>query len=369
MYPIPNTPGKIRERETRRLHDCIDNEARVAEIKSCLDAGADPYTKTPESAIYRAVHKRKPLALAELLELGVREENSKSYGGAERAILLAIRTEDTDSLSLLLKNKASINALVDGLPLLSCALSYPKSLRLILEAGADPDQADVAGLTPLMQACRLDKGDTILTLLDAGANPNLRSRENLTALNFLKPTIDNMPSLSRLLKAGADPNGGLTTCPPLTLAINHQNIAAIECLLAHGADPLHQPVTGTLMPLAAARSRNSEEIILIVDSAVKNALAQRNTDQQAWKKTGPQEVTHCRLAGPCQITHVFNFAAREIHEIVAHIHNSGLDTHRHSFEGFRDKNLLDQAASFLTANGGHIDGRAKRPLRPGPDKP
>lgn len=92
--------------------------------------------------------------------------------------------------------------------------------RKLLDAGADPNQRDEYGLTPLMQAASLTarhSGDFVAVaklLLDRGADPNARSAQGRTA--FLDATLGyasesgilpvSQPLVELLLNAGSDIN-------------------------------------------------------------------------------------------------------------------------------------------------------------------
>jgi ankyrin repeat protein len=73
-------------------------------------------------------------------------------------------------------------------------------VRLLLQAGADPNLRDKAGYTALI-LCKTDTAAALL-LLKAGANPNARTLEGVTALS--NTYSDEMEEL--LLKYGAAPS-------------------------------------------------------------------------------------------------------------------------------------------------------------------
>lgn len=54
-------------------------------------------------------------------------------------------------------------------------------VEVLLEAGADPNLADLAGNTPLMAAAQLGDVSLVQRLLDAGADPGLRNAQGETA--------------------------------------------------------------------------------------------------------------------------------------------------------------------------------------------
>jgi len=57
-------------------------------------------------------------------------------------------------------------------------------VRLFLEKGANPNQADNLGNTPLMGAASKCDAELIQLLLDAGADPQIKSKAGLTAIEF-----------------------------------------------------------------------------------------------------------------------------------------------------------------------------------------
>jgi hypothetical protein len=59
-----------------------------------------------------------------------------------------------------------------GESLLNIAVAYPAALRYLLAQGADPNEANGFGKTPLMYAAQYNQEQSTAILLDAGADPN-----------------------------------------------------------------------------------------------------------------------------------------------------------------------------------------------------
>lgn len=93
------------------------------------------------------------------------------------ALLRAIKENNADGVYSALKHKLNPNLLDDyGTPLLILAIENPKLTALLLEFGADPEEPDNEGYTPLLYAInQTDMQKTcrsIRTLLEHGASPN-----------------------------------------------------------------------------------------------------------------------------------------------------------------------------------------------------
>jgi uncharacterized protein len=143
-----------------------------------------------------------------------------------------------------------------------------RMLRLLLDAGADPNSATPGGETALMTAARTGKVDGVALLLDRGANVN--PKDNVHAQTaLLWAVLENHPEMVKLLLTrGADinahtkvampkgeyvparaggasgtgiirqralptPDGGMT---PLLFAVRDANVAMTRLLLDRGAD-------------------------------------------------------------------------------------------------------------------------------------
>lgn len=76
-------------------------------------------------------------------------------------------------------------------------------VRAQLEAGADPDEPRVMGLTPLMRAAVRNDVEIVTLLLGAGADPAAEAPEGLTAAH-VAAQADAVDSLGVLVGAGAD---------------------------------------------------------------------------------------------------------------------------------------------------------------------
>ena len=88
---------------------------------------------------------------------------------------------------------------------------YTEIIDALLKNGADPniktDSGGVEGLTLLYLAANSENVKCVKTLLDAGANPNLRNDDicNYTPLTAACEIV-NLEMIELLLSAGADPN-------------------------------------------------------------------------------------------------------------------------------------------------------------------
>lgn len=167
-----------------------------------------------------------------------------------------------------------------------------ETVRLLLEAGADIDQATAEYGNPLVIASASGHEDLALFLLQSGADLDSTDENGVTALHHALQqglstmygvTYDpsyrqrpkNMPRLARaLLEAGADPNARITTkyyigpairsscesidamvgATPFMLAAISADVELLETLYEHEADPALPTDDGTTPLMAAARS-------------------------------------------------------------------------------------------------------------------
>jgi len=201
----------------------LSNRADI--ITSLLDRGADPNLPGPEHVLWMAVWK--PVCLRNLL------------------------TRGADFLR------------APGIMELATSINNADSVRILLQAGVDPNVKKDALYTPLCTAIRDNRTDIVHLLLDSGADPNLpgmrypieecvaRSR-NLILPHLLDAGADiekpcailetaarskNIVCMARLLSEGADPNAkSAKGCTPLTTAIRANLPDAVSLLLSHNAD-------------------------------------------------------------------------------------------------------------------------------------
>lgn len=204
----------------------------------------------------------------ELLAAGVNPNRPSALPWGERALVNAVERGDVEMVRELLDGGAHPDLRGKGFTALGMAAlhGHGRIAHMLLQAGANPDLKGADGNTPLFQAARLDHADVVRALLAGGADVRVTSRgftepmlfdmfvlaqrphfarEDLGIHDYNGLTApgvaaleNNTASLKLMLEAGVDPNfrdrGKLT---PIFYAIFRQHRAAIDLLLAHGADP------------------------------------------------------------------------------------------------------------------------------------
>jgi len=323
----------------RPLHQAIQNRD-LATVNLLLKAGADPALPdhSGENALFLAARSGSAPIVEAILEQGV-SVNAREPNFDQTALMVAIRSASADTVKLLLQHGADVNAQTVAGPVpafrlpgsnagskgvgivrggwpaqgerspvggAKTALLYATRqgnlalTRLLVEAGANLEQADANGLTPLLNAVLNasvtgtddDAGDHIAVaryLISKGANVKASDWYGETPLwgavmvrNLDVPgaTRDNrieraamLDLITALLDAGADPNARTREHPPehrfitrigdlswvdftgqtpfLRAALSG-DVTVMKLLVAHGADPNITTFTGTTPLMAAA---------------------------------------------------------------------------------------------------------------------
>jgi ankyrin repeat protein len=100
------------------------------------------------------------------------------------------------------------------------------------------------GMSPLLFAARAGDAQSVRLLVDAGASPNERRADGATALIMAAYSGRTQAAIA-LLDEGADPNDAVVGYAPLHAAVLKSDIALVNALLARGANPNARMAKGT----------------------------------------------------------------------------------------------------------------------------
>lgn len=231
-------------------------------IDALLAAGAEVDVRDDahgQTALMWAASAGHTEALRRLIAAGA--DVQVSSAGGYTPLLFAVRENREAAVLLLLERQADVNAAAaDGTTALVIAVVHGRwpLAHLLLDHGADPD-ADGAGFAPLHWAAGVwetaltttEAGGTtgwdgyagrgsgklalVEALLAAGADPNIRLRNNPPTQGFL--------GFRRMAMAGAT---------PFIVAARAADLDIMHALLAAGADPLLATDDETTALVAAA---------------------------------------------------------------------------------------------------------------------
>jgi len=159
-----------------------NNESKIAEL---LQRGFDPNTINPEgkSGLLLALQDES-YKVAELLinAPGVQVESRNAND--ESPLMLTALKGNVALSQRLIKKGADVNK-TGWTPLHYAATNgHIDVIALLLDENAYIDAASPNGTTPLMMAAHYGSPSSVKLLLEAGADPLLKNDQNLTALDF-----------------------------------------------------------------------------------------------------------------------------------------------------------------------------------------
>ncbi|HEU0121552.1 MAG TPA: ankyrin repeat domain-containing protein [Bryobacteraceae bacterium] len=160
------------------------------------------------------------------------------YGRAPGALLDAVRSDDLVSVERLLKEGADVNEREPdgGTPLAGAATRSNTAIAaVLLKAGANPNIGNELGLGPLAIAIANGSLEMVDRLLAARADANT-PRENGETPLMTAARMGRVDMMKLLLAKGAAPNGHDKKFGQTALMWAAGNPDAVRLLLAHGAD-------------------------------------------------------------------------------------------------------------------------------------
>jgi uncharacterized protein len=151
-----------------------------------------------------------------------------------------------------------------------------KTVRALIEQGADVNAPQVDGTTALHWAAHEDDLETAQLLLKAGANANNANRYGVTPIS-VACTNGNGAMVELLLRAGADPNTALPSGEtPLMTASRTGKVEAVRALLAKGANVEAAESRGQTAIVWAAAEGNVEAAQELIKAGVNFKLRLRS---------------------------------------------------------------------------------------------
>lgn len=157
-------------------------------------------------------------------------------------------------------------------------ISHSKTINIdlvnaLIAMGADLSWEGEYGGTPLYSAVSNSEKEIVQMLLEAGADPNQKSKDKFSPLiNACDKYRPNLEIIKLLFEYGADPNiqdnDGST---PLHIAVRNDSSEITELLLTNGADPNIQDNMGNTPLHIPANYKISELLIKHgADETIKN---------------------------------------------------------------------------------------------------
>ena len=190
-------------------------------VKTLLACGANP--NKCRYVLENAVCIGYPEIVKELLAHGA-DPNAPDC----MALLQAFRNKRREIVKILLDHGASPSpsALVDA-----ATLGYVESVQKLLDLGINPNAPSVFDNTALCKAARNGHLDVVNVLLERGADPDVVGEKGDVC--FLAASYDSF--IYKLLDNGTRAPGKPLSA--LVEAAKRGDLAIVEALLAHGADP------------------------------------------------------------------------------------------------------------------------------------
>lgn len=233
--------------------------------KLMLEHGADPNISVPNSAVPLPIIIAAETGNAEMAELLLDHgaDPNITDGDGRYALTEAVSSKNIPIIKLLLEHGADPNVRDGSMKLrtplcIAAGFFAEEIMQMLIDAGADVNKEDSAGITPLHYACRSGYPGNIHILLKAGANANIADIYGNTVLadaigkyggeglyDFTntydmavapEEIISDDPVLA-LIRAGADINAKSSRqITPLMQSVLYNRRIYLKILIALGAD-------------------------------------------------------------------------------------------------------------------------------------
>ena len=200
--------------QTEILKDNVElyfaaREGEKAEIKSLLSIGMIDVniSASPDglTALMMAAGRGHTDIVLLLLDHGATLNTEDRHGLS--ALHHAALNEKIDTVHLLfdLGAEPQLNKVVYNHIKILTKRNQHAILRVLLQAGANPNMTDVVGEFPLLLAALKNDRDVVLILLQGGAKPNIGNRFGITPIHRAAG-YGHKRVVKQLLDGGADPN-------------------------------------------------------------------------------------------------------------------------------------------------------------------
>ena len=270
--------------ETALLVACRNNNTEV--VNMLLRAGTDPNAADADG--YKCLHQAivggcSKEIIQRIIDHGG-DVNAKNTKG-ETALLIACLKRNEDVLIALLNAGADPNITdIKRDTCLHWAVSRgcsKETLLAIIDGGADVNAINRAGQTALMCAYGTENTVAISVLLNAGANPDIADVTGYTCLHVGVMSCSCKETLQELIDHGVDVNATDTEGQTaLMVACLKGNENAIVVLLNAGADPDIPDVTGHKCLQNASFGGCGKDIMLAI---LEHGANVNDTDK--WNRT------------------------------------------------------------------------------------
>jgi uncharacterized protein len=217
---------------------CTNRSAPMVERLLTAGANANAMLLNGETVLMTCARAGDARAVKALLLRGA-DVNAKEHEHHQTALMWAAAQRHPDVVQLLIDARADIRVR---------SLTYPQTVvgEQTQRAGREELNYTVlrGGATPLLFTARAGDAESARLLLKAGADPNDAQPDGVSAL-VLAAHSGNGNVAALLLEHGADPDAFGSGYTALHAAVLRSDLTLVKALLAHGANPNVRMTKGT----------------------------------------------------------------------------------------------------------------------------